>query len=24
MNFDDIDKDIRAKIRDYVPKGAEW
>lgn len=24
MNFDDIDKDIRAKIRNYVPKGAEW
>lgn len=24
MNFDEIDKNIRAKIRDYVPKGAEW
>ena len=24
MNSDEIDKNIRAKIRDYVPKGAEW
>lgn len=22
--FDKIDKDIRAKIKDYVPKGVEW